>query len=286
MLFVIAKAMPNDHMEGQAHKGLQKGLDRKRKAEEDRPRQEHEATEQYEADAKACEELQRWLLKAAQVFENTEAREHATPSGYVKDRVEWPSHTRDELLEWYERLEAGEVVEKTQVREHFTSGQALKQFIKSDRFFYSRYTNRHFTFKVLFDPDGSTIYSVHSDPKDALAQPWADFGHYKFRAECLNDVIEFLLRCPTAARASRLEVDVGETLPEKDSDPVVELETMLTLEEIRSLMGKVEDGHVMYQTVQPVASYTGERDHNVDLDEEGNVIRYNFDDTVVPTNVV
>lgn len=40
-------------------------------------------------------------------------------------------------------------------------------------------------------------------------------------------------------------------------------ESNLQLCEIISLMKKIENSHVMYQTVQPIEKYTGERNYNL-----------------------
>ena len=45
-------------------------------------------------------------------------------------------------------------------------------------------------------------------------------------------------------------------------DVEFEFETNLTLDEVIEILKNVPDGHVMYQSVQPIADYTGERDDN------------------------
>lgn len=76
---------------------------------------------------------------------------------------------------------------------------------------------------------------------------------YKFRAECENDVLAFR------------DITKGVTfdfvfLDGVRPDVTVEFESPLTIEEIRAEMAKMDDGHVMLQTVMPIEQYTGERD--------------------------
>lgn len=82
---------------------------------------------------------------------------------------------------------------------------------------------------------------------------------YKFRAETASDVYRLgeILGFRVEAMSLRR--------PKADfADVEVELETWLTLEQLRDTMRRVKDGHVMLQTVQLPESYTGERDYTLE----------------------
>lgn len=85
---------------------------------------------------------------------------------------------------------------------------------------------------------------------------------YKLRAECLHDVnvfIEKLGRHSWGAiesyRVEFLRFDDGKRMP----DCELEFVSGLTLKTILKLLSKIEDGHVMLETVQTLKKYTGER---------------------------
>ena len=77
---------------------------------------------------------------------------------------------------------------------------------------------------------------------------------YKFRAECLNDVLE-LVKIKTFST----------TLWTLNNDNPIGLDVEVTfwsdssLTKIINEMKNVIDGHVMYQTIQPIEKYTGQR---------------------------
>lgn len=98
--------------------------------------------------------------------------------------------------------------------------------------------------------------------------------HYKFRAETLYDVIGFLNLHNKSGDASyvgklfdikirAMDID-GIRIPDVD----VDLWTTLTLDELRKLFDQVEDGHVMWGSVNYAEKYTGERYFEFDEDEE------------------
>ena len=78
-------------------------------------------------------------------------------------------------------------------------------------------------------------------------------GHYKFRAECLDDVLELLRLIGADVHEWRL-FKHGEW-----PDVVVELKVQMTLMMLIGVMREVVDGHVMVETVAPIDKYTGER---------------------------
>lgn len=74
---------------------------------------------------------------------------------------------------------------------------------------------------------------------------------YKLRAECWFDVNRLVEKiCPKT-----LKVDKPGLLP----DCTVEFETDLPIGLVRAVLRRIPDAHVMLETVQPVAAYTGER---------------------------
>lgn len=77
---------------------------------------------------------------------------------------------------------------------------------------------------------------------------------YKFRAECLADVGEFFKAVNFPY--TRIEIVRAGTVP----DCTVEFTTEGTsLDALRAIMADIPDGHVMRESVNLVAKYTGER---------------------------
>lgn len=105
---------------------------------------------------------------------------------------------------------------------------------------------------------------------------------YKFRAECQDDAEQLFMLLqgapnsrkhpdiPTpkcARRGELLRVLMQPMLMEGVfcGDTIVELDlATLTLKDLRELMRQIVDSHVMLQTVQPVALYTGDRDWKIE----------------------
>ena len=80
---------------------------------------------------------------------------------------------------------------------------------------------------------------------------------YRFRAECQPDVDN--LRSLLGGHFDKITIINSPPFP----DVEVELETDLLLEELRAVMRRVVDGHVMVQTVASRDEYTGERDYDL-----------------------
>lgn len=82
---------------------------------------------------------------------------------------------------------------------------------------------------------------------------------YTFRAETLYDVGLFINKyCPKMNKIT-ITPYIDMTFP----DMKVELETKMPLEELRQLLKKVDDGHVMYQSLNYSDGFTGERNYNL-----------------------
>jgi hypothetical protein len=80
---------------------------------------------------------------------------------------------------------------------------------------------------------------------------------YRFRAECEHDVGE--LRRLLGAKLDKITITNSPPFPDVD----VKLEIGLSLDELRDVMRRVVDGHVMVQTVARSEEYTGERDYEL-----------------------
>ena len=81
---------------------------------------------------------------------------------------------------------------------------------------------------------------------------------YKFRAECLSDVTAFF----SANMKAISEMSIfypDNTIP----DVEVTMESKFTMRAVIEQMAKIEDCHVMYQTVIPEPLYTGERNYDI-----------------------
>ena len=82
----------------------------------------------------------------------------------------------------------------------------------------------------------------------------------KFRATCVKDVILWVHQLSHSERAS-IELTPLPGLP--PGTPDVEVTLTLdrnTIADLRRYMATVEDGHVMVETLKPLAEYDGERD--------------------------
>lgn len=73
---------------------------------------------------------------------------------------------------------------------------------------------------------------------------------YKMRAECQVDLGRFLM-----AVAVRSFTTTASLLPDMDAT----FTSPLSLDEIKKLLAKIPDGHVMLETVNFEGQYTGER---------------------------
>lgn len=81
--------------------------------------------------------------------------------------------------------------------------------------------------------------------------------NYKMRAECAPDVKRFtqLMRDLPAALGSCTVIQPNPNFPDLE----VEFESPLDLKQIKSVIRKIVDGHVMLETVQLAQNYNGER---------------------------
>ena len=84
---------------------------------------------------------------------------------------------------------------------------------------------------------------------------------YSFRAECVLDVSALQTECERAKLSTFAHITPDEVFP----DVEIELETDTDLEHLRSLMRKVQDGHVMVQTLRecPLKENSLERDYSI-----------------------
>jgi hypothetical protein len=81
---------------------------------------------------------------------------------------------------------------------------------------------------------------------------------YKFRAECLADVVAFFSE--NTKRISEMSIFYPDnTIP----DVEVTMESQMNIGSIIKHMGLLEDCHVMWQTVMPEVLYTGERNYDI-----------------------
>jgi hypothetical protein len=80
-------------------------------------------------------------------------------------------------------------------------------------------------------------------------------NRFKFRAECLEDVVNLLYRIKT--KDTEIHIKFFQV-----PDVEAVLATDLSLEEVIDQARAVTDGHVIVETVQPEEEYTGDRDWN------------------------
>lgn len=77
---------------------------------------------------------------------------------------------------------------------------------------------------------------------------------YKLRAETIFDCTNVFKQL-NLKKVEFKYMLTGNNLP----DVELEITANLSLLELMSILDNVADGHVMYETVQPIESYTGER---------------------------
>lgn len=89
-----------------------------------------------------------------------------------------------------------------------------------------------------------------------------DVAYFSFRAECGHDVALFRAECVAAGIEVRWELHPDrEGLPDVD----VELESGASLDDLRAIVRRVADGHVMLRTLRPcrLAENSLSRNHDV-----------------------
>ena len=86
----------------------------------------------------------------------------------------------------------------------------------------------------------------------ALVNKLARKQTYKFRAECIHDVLRFMEK-------ARFHYDVKITRKAAFPDVIVELATKECLSSITAIFKEISDSHVMLETIQLKNLYTGER---------------------------
>lgn len=79
---------------------------------------------------------------------------------------------------------------------------------------------------------------------------------YKFRAECRYDVDRFL----KLLSVNKIVISSNENgFP----DVEVQIESDISLDQLRNIMRNVANGHVMVQTINHASEYTGERNYHL-----------------------
>jgi len=82
---------------------------------------------------------------------------------------------------------------------------------------------------------------------------------YKFRAECLYDVTQFMLKAGHLIETLKMEPAFGKKFPDK----LVTIKGCNDIEKILDAILAIEsDAHIMYETLQPSRKYDGERIRN------------------------
>lgn len=81
---------------------------------------------------------------------------------------------------------------------------------------------------------------------------------YKFRAECIGDVDRLTNLLMVANVKSHMKINRGSN---EFPDCEVVMRTDHVLNEIKAIIEKLPDGHVILETINPIDDYTGKRDH-------------------------
>lgn len=85
------------------------------------------------------------------------------------------------------------------------------------------------------------------------------YPSYKFRAECISDVIRLMKRIINHDPIEFISIEKMEC----GTDVVCTLSCGLSLEGIRLAMERVRDSHVMIETLETAENYTGNRIFNL-----------------------
>jgi hypothetical protein len=89
--------------------------------------------------------------------------------------------------------------------------------------------------------------------------PWTPSGTFRFRAEFRLDALMFWNALPSD-KAIRYTLIQKAPFP----DQLCEIQVHdLDLDQLRQICRSIPDGHVMLQTLQPAAAYTGERNYTL-----------------------
>jgi len=72
---------------------------------------------------------------------------------------------------------------------------------------------------------------------------------YKFRAECVEDVYNFLSQLGGRTRNDIIDFYIARTPPYRDVDVVIDIDTM-DRKELKEALEEVIDGHVMLETFE------------------------------------
>lgn len=75
---------------------------------------------------------------------------------------------------------------------------------------------------------------------------------YKFRAECIHDVLEFMGK-------AKFQYDIKIERKSLFPDVVVEISTKESISTIKAIFNDIPDTHVIIETIQLKKLYTGER---------------------------
>ena len=84
---------------------------------------------------------------------------------------------------------------------------------------------------------------------------------YKFRAESFYDVCRLVNKLSDAGIAMWIKHIKGDEIGLPDME--VEMSINAGIERVRIAIRDIEDSHVILQTIQPLALYTGERDIDI-----------------------
>lgn len=88
---------------------------------------------------------------------------------------------------------------------------------------------------------------------------------FKFRAECLHDVFEFLKEQAEYDRNEGHPIITSYKIISMNTlfpDVALEFQSLQDISVIRDILSKIQDGHVMLESVNTLEEYTGERYHD------------------------
>ena len=85
---------------------------------------------------------------------------------------------------------------------------------------------------------------------------------YKLRAECFNDIYQFLILVRNDFKVLIFEIKIEQAHPDH-SDFTMEFRSELNIKEIRRIIYAGTDLHVMAQTLKPIHEYDGDRDFDL-----------------------
>ena len=85
------------------------------------------------------------------------------------------------------------------------------------------------------------------------------YTKYKFRAECYVDLLIFLNKTKNTTKLRAYTSFFLDKKSDFEASNEVEIISSLSLKQLMEIAGKIPDGHVIFETINPSEKYKGQR---------------------------